>query len=159
MCPKYCIEPVPSNFSHVQLLVTLWTVSHQAPLSIGILQVRTVECVAMPLSRGSSQPRDQTQVFHIAGDSLPSEPPGKPKNTGVGNLSLLQGSFPTQESNQGLLHCRQILYYWVTRESWWVCTKEIQLKVESLILKSVGLYENLHPEHLPSWVGRVAARL
>ena len=43
-------------------------------------------------------------------DSLPSEPPRKPKNTGVGSLSLFQGIFPTQELNQGLLHCRQILY-------------------------------------------------
>ena len=42
----------------------------------------------------------------LQADSLPSEPPGKPKNTGVGNLSLLQGNFPTQDSNQGLLHCR-----------------------------------------------------
>ena len=33
-----------------------------------------------------------------------------PKNTRVGSLSLLQGIFPTQESNWGLLHCRQILY-------------------------------------------------
>ena len=41
-------------------------------------------------------------------DSLPSELPGKPKNTGVGSLPLLQGIFLTQESNQGLLHC--ILY-------------------------------------------------
>ena len=32
------------------------------------------------------------------------------QNTGVGSLSLLQGIFPTQESNQGLLRCRQILY-------------------------------------------------
>ena len=40
--------------------------------------------------------------------SLPTEPPAKPKNTGVGSLSLLQGIFPTQESNQGLLHCRWI---------------------------------------------------
>ena len=30
-------------------------------------------------------------------DSLPAEPPGRPKNTGVGGLSLLQGIFPTQE--------------------------------------------------------------
>ena len=43
-------------------------------------------------------------------DSLPAEPQGKPKNTGVGSLSLLQMIFPTQELNQGLLHCRQILY-------------------------------------------------
>ena len=33
-------------------------------------------------------------------DSLPSEPPGKPKNTGVGSLSLLQGIFPTQEQGK-----------------------------------------------------------
>ena len=31
-------------------------------------------------------------------------------DTGVGNLSLLQRIFPTQEWNQGLLHCRQFLY-------------------------------------------------
>ena len=43
-------------------------------------------------------------------DSLPPEPQGKSKNTGVGSLSLLQGIFLTQGSNKGLLHCRQILY-------------------------------------------------
>ena len=32
------------------------------------------------------------------------------QNTGVGSLSLLQGIFPTQESNPGLPHCRQILH-------------------------------------------------
>ena len=37
-------------------------------------------------------------------------------NTGVGSLSLLQGIFPTQGLNPGLLHCRQILYPWATRE-------------------------------------------
>ena len=38
----------------------------------------------------------------------PWNSPGQ--NTGVGSLSLLQGVFPTQGSNPGLLHCRQILY-------------------------------------------------
>ena len=38
----------------------------------------------------------------------PWNSPGQ--NTGVGSLSLLQGIFPTQESNPGLLNCRQILY-------------------------------------------------
>ena len=31
-------------------------------------------------------------------------------STGVGSPSLLQRIFPTQELNQGLLHCRRILY-------------------------------------------------
>ena len=35
----------------------------------------------------------------LQADSLPAEPQGKPKNTGVGSLSLLQGIFPTQELN------------------------------------------------------------
>ena len=105
----------------------------------GILQARILEWVAVPFSRGSSQQRARTQVSHIAGlfftswatrkpknigvdtrfepgspalqvDSLPAEPLGKPKNTGVGSLSLLQWIFPTQESNRGLLHCRHIVY-------------------------------------------------
>ena len=42
-------------------------------------------------------------------DSLPSESAGKPENTGVGSLSLLQQIFPTQELNWGLLHCRHSL--------------------------------------------------
>ena len=44
-------------------------------------------------------------------DSLPTEPPGKPKNTGVGSLSLLQQIFPTQESNQGLRILYQLSYH------------------------------------------------
>ena len=43
-------------------------------------------------------------------DSLLAEPQGKPKDTKVDSLSLLQQIFPTQELNWGLLHCRQILY-------------------------------------------------
>ena len=38
----------------------------------------------------------------------PKNSPGQ--NTGVGNLSLIQGIFPTQQSNPGLPHCRRILY-------------------------------------------------
>ena len=38
----------------------------------------------------------------------PWNSPGQ--NTGVGSFSLLQGIFPTQGLNPGLLHCRQILY-------------------------------------------------
>ena len=76
----------------------------------GILQARTLEWVAFPFSRRSSQPRDQPRSPTLQVDFLPAEPQGKPKNTGVGNLSLLQWIFPTQESSRGLLHCRQILY-------------------------------------------------
>ena len=39
------------------------------------------------------------------------------KNTGVGCHSLLRGIFPTQGSNLGLLHCRQILYHLSYREA------------------------------------------
>ena len=69
----------------------------------GILQARILLWVAFPFSRASSQPRDWTQVSAVQADSLPAEPQGKPKNTGVGSLSRLQRIFPTQELNQGLL--------------------------------------------------------
>ena len=38
-------------------------------------------------------------------------------NTGAGCHFFLQGIFPTQGSNPGLLHCSQILYIWITRDA------------------------------------------
>ena len=95
--------------SCVQLSATSRTVACQAPLSMGILQARISECVAMPSSRGSSQLRNRPRSPALQGDSSLSEPPGKPKNTGVGSPgkntgvghhALLQRNFPTQESKR-----------------------------------------------------------
>ena len=64
-----------------QLCLTLcdpWTVVHQAPLFMGILQAIILEWVAMPCSRWFSQPRDWTRSPALQAESLPSEPPGKP---------------------------------------------------------------------------------
>ena len=50
----------------------------QAPLEAhGILQVRILDCVVIPFSRGFFQPRDRT--FSLQADPLPSEPPGTPQ--------------------------------------------------------------------------------
>ena len=54
-------------------------------------------------------------------DSLSTELPGKPENTGVGSLSLHQGIFLTQESNEVLQHCRWILYQMSYLGSPWEC--------------------------------------
>ena len=48
------------------LFLTIWTAAHQAPLSMGILQARILKWIAMPSSRGSSWPRDWTQVSYIS---------------------------------------------------------------------------------------------
>ena len=57
----------------------------------------------------------ESESHSVVSDSLqphglysPWNSPGQ--NTGVGSLSLLQGIFPTQGSNPGLPHCRQMLY-------------------------------------------------
>ena len=60
--------------------------------------------------RDLPNPGIEPHFLTMQADSLPPEPLVKPKNTGVGSLSFLQRIFPAQESNQGLLHCRQILY-------------------------------------------------
>ena len=52
------------------------------------------------------------------GSSVQGDSPGK--NTGVGCHALLQGIFPTQGSNPGLLHCRQILYSLSQSRSPWI---------------------------------------
>ena len=76
----------------------------------GILQARILEWLAFPFSRDLPNPGIEPRSPALQADSLSAEPPGKPKNTGVGSLSLLQWIFPIQELNQGLSHCRQILY-------------------------------------------------
>ena len=80
----------------VQLFVTLWTVTHQAPLSMGIHQARKLKWVVTPSFRGFPNPGIRPMSPTLQVDSLPSEPPGKPKNTGVGSLSLLQGNILTR---------------------------------------------------------------
>ena len=55
-------------------------------------------------------PGTKPRSFALQADSLPAEPQGKPENTGVGSLFLLQPIFLTQEWYWSLLHCRQILY-------------------------------------------------
>ena len=56
------------------------------------------------------KPGIEPRSLALQADSLLTEPHGKPKNSRVGRLSLLQGIFLTQELNRGLLHCRWILY-------------------------------------------------
>ena len=76
-----------SCFSRVQLFETLWT--RQPGSSVcGILQARILEWVAILFSRGLPNPGLEPRSPTLQADSLPSELPGKPKNTGVGSLSI-----------------------------------------------------------------------
>ena len=78
----------------------------------GILQARILEWRILkpfPSPGDLPNPGIKPRSPALQADSLPEESPGKPKNTGVGSLSLLQGIFLIQESNRGLLPCRWIL--------------------------------------------------
>ena len=72
-------------------------------------------CIYCSLNNRHLIKKSESESHSVVSDSLwphglysPWISPGQ--NTGVGSLFLLQGIFPTQESNLGLLHCRQILY-------------------------------------------------
>ena len=57
-----------------------------------------------PPPGGLPKPGIEPKSPALQEDSSLPEPPGKPKNTGVGGLSLLQGNLLTQDLNWGLLH-------------------------------------------------------
>ena len=63
--------------SHVRLFVTPWTAALQAPLSMGILQARILEWVAMPSPGDLPNPGIKPRSPALQADSLPSESPGK----------------------------------------------------------------------------------
>ena len=94
------------SFSHVRLFATPWTVeslefwSRQPFPSPGDLPNPDIECRSPALQA----------------DSLPPKPRGKPKYTGLGSLSLLQGIFWTQESKKGLLHLKADFFYQLSYE-------------------------------------------
>ena len=88
----------------------------------------------------------------LQADSLPAEPQGKPKNTRMGSLSLLQRIFPIQESNWGLLHCRWILhqlsyqgspmeYYPAIKRNEIISITEIWVDLETVIQSEVNQEE------------------
>ena len=97
-------------------------VSSESVLSCPLFKGAWVKPWHLSWSPLSSFPRfcqehKQTVMWESERHSVVSEPlwphglhssPGQ--NTGVGSLSLLQGIFPTQGSNPGFPHCRQILY-------------------------------------------------
>ena len=75
---EYCML---SCFDCVQLFATLWTVVLQASVSLGLLQARILEWVAMHSPRGSSPPRGQTHIslsLRCQAGSLPLLPLGEP---------------------------------------------------------------------------------
>ena len=98
------------SLSCVQLFATPWTVAYQAPPSMGFSRQEYWSGLPFPSPEDLPDPGIEPRSPTLQADSLQSKPPGKPKNTGVGSLSLLYGNFLTQESNWGLLHCRRILY-------------------------------------------------
>ena len=86
----------------------------------GVFQARVLEWVAIAFSAPALQ-----------ADSLPADPLGKPKNTRVDSLSLVQRIFLTQELNQGLLHCRWILYQLSYQGSPWTHCHHLILRTLS----------------------------
>ena len=69
-CCEHPLVPLVPSEVRVKVKVTQPCLTLWDPMDYtahGILQARILEWVAVPFSRGSSQPRDRTQVFHIAG--------------------------------------------------------------------------------------------
>ena len=65
--------------SHVQLFATPWTVAHQAPLSIESSRQDYWSGLPFPSPEDLPDPGIEPRSPELQGDSLPTEPPGKPR--------------------------------------------------------------------------------
>ena len=144
---------------HVRLI------ARQAPLSMGILQARILEWIAISFSRASSQPRDEPRSSALQADSLLSELPGKPNELGVKEFRKsiwlpewdpVEFLFPSSRKHSILRQLQQ-------SESWnedaraelpinlqWTC----KWKTELYYLKLLRFEVCLLPQHkwvLPDW--------
>ena len=93
------------SLSRVRLFVTPWTIQ-----CLELSRPEYWNGLPFPSPGDLPNPGIEPRSPMLQADSLPAEPPGKPKSTGLGSPSLPQGIFLTQESNRGLLHCRRIPY-------------------------------------------------
>ena len=73
------------------------------------IQVINMSCSVLHLVTQSCLTLRDPMDYSPPGSSVHGDSPGR--NAGVGCHALLQGIFPTQGSNPGLPHCRQILYH------------------------------------------------
>ena len=71
--------------------------------------------IALYINMGKWKSLSQVRFFRPHALYSPWNSPGQ--STDVGNSSLLQGIFPTQDSNSDLPHCRQILYQLCPKQS------------------------------------------
>ena len=83
----------------------------------GILQAGILEWVAFPFCRGSSQPRDQTQVSPTADGFFTIWATREAQEYWSGQSIPSPADLPNPRMKPGSLHCRQILYQWAIREA------------------------------------------
>ena len=169
--------PLLSCFSCVRLRETSWTVARQGPLSVGILQARVLEWLAMLSSRGSSRPRDWTWVSALQADSLPLSHQESPNHmhTWIPNelnnevkIKLLQVPFFLYRRNIQLSKrfVRVFLYdvmgkpkqiFWPTQYllllGWWsisLCNKNLKSHVENVTVYRLIQIKNSNSYHKQS---------
>ena len=118
-----------------QTLVTPWTVACQAPLSMGFSRQEYWSGLPFPSPGDLPNPGMEPRSPLLQVDSLPAEPQGKPRNTGVGSLPLLQGLFLTQGLNRHPLYCRWILYQLSYQRSWHINSIINQIFLSGTVVK------------------------
>ena len=163
--------------------------AHQAPFPWGFSRQEYWSGLPCPLPGSFPNPGIKPRSPALQADSVQSEPPGKPMNTGVGSLSLLQGIFQTQDSNWDLLPCRMLSpsYFvllifmlltgchgsdsWNCESGWHPQRKDDREKKEKIALRKDHLNEWLEDEKIEglredgqggvkwSWPGQCHERL
>ena len=123
------------------LFVTPWTVAHQAPLCMGIFQARTLEWVPMLFSRGSSQPRDRTQVSHIAGRFLTIWATREALLTSV----RYQKNHNTLTRKIWMYNNYNLIFFSLTKET---CIKEL---ISRVIIVVTNRQQVLVPDSVAKW--------
>ena len=125
-CHPSTLQPT-SNCQNLHLLALMLFQSHGLSLDIkGGLEGRSGEFISLStLNQELMGLCLVTQLCPTLCDPMNCSPPGcsvhgdsPGQNTGAGCHDFLQGIFPTQRLNPGLLHCGRYFTIWATREAW-----------------------------------------
>ena len=137
--------------SEVKVTQSCWTLCDPMDYTVhGILQARILEWVAVPFSRDLPNPGIKPRSPALQADSLPAESQRKPKNTGVGSLSLLQRI--SQLRNRTGVSCIAGRFFtnWAIRENGEALKgfEQKNVKTTLLLLSHQVMYDSTWPHAL-----------
>ena len=137
-------KPLSLGLTQRSCYVPLWSEVKVTQLCLTLCDPKDCTVHGISLQARPKGIQVKPSSLELQADSLSAEPQGKPKKTGLGSLSLLQGTFPTQESNRVYCIAGRFFTNWAIREAPMLTWLSVNSCASTTLFKLLWHYSTLH---------------